>query len=104
MSTSLIRMHEDLTKRTRPSEFEYGLMQAIVTASRSTCSRAKNGAVITAFGRVLSSGYNGALAGQEHCNHECDCGITAEAIKGHGYPHFSGCASTQPCTKSIHAE
>ncbi len=36
---------------------------------RSTCSRKRVGAVLAVDGRIVSSGYNGAPAGQRHCQH-----------------------------------
>lgn len=54
-------------------------------AARSTCGRLNVGAVIhTAEGVVLSTGYNGALSGQPHCDHStasepCDLAVHAEA-------------------------
>jgi dCMP deaminase len=62
------------------------LMQiAEVVARRSTCFRRNVGAVIAVDGRVVSIGYNGSPAGEEHC-----IGV--------------GCAGPQGCTRAIHAE
>lgn len=53
-------------------------------AKRSTCSRLHVGAVIADHrGVILSSGYNGALAGEAHCNH-----VTRD----------------EPCRLAVHAE
>lgn len=70
-------------------------------AERSTCSRAKVGAVIALNGRVLSTGYNGAPAGMPHCSHPCTCDdLHLETDTG----HLVECLSTQPCNVTIHAE
>lgn len=37
-------------------------------ASRGTCNRKKVGAVITRDNRILSTGYNGAVSGADHCD------------------------------------
>jgi deoxycytidylate deaminase len=59
---------------TRPSISETLLEIAFTVSKRSTCSRRNNGAVIAdSRGVVLSTGYNGSLSGQKHCDHECDC-------------------------------
>jgi dCMP deaminase len=76
-------------------------------ALRSTCSRAQVGVVIAREGRILSTGYNGAPPGVEHCDHQCDCAaydavgqITGKEVDRHTFE----CASRQPCKKSVHAE
>lgn len=51
---------------------------------RGTCSRLKVGAVISRSARVVSTGYNGAAAGMDHCDHTLN--------------------ETEPCTRAIHAE
>ncbi len=40
---------------------------AELAASRSTCTRRKVGAVLVKNRRVISTGYNGAPAGHQHC-------------------------------------
>lgn len=58
-------------------------MSAWVWSHRSTCSRLHVGVVIADHrGVILSSGYNGALSGMPHCNHE----------------------DNEPCRASVHAE
>lgn len=59
---------------------------AQIAAKRSTCERAKVGAVIARSGRVISTGYAGAPSGVDHC------------IRDHN------CFDDQPCTRTIHAE
>jgi dCMP deaminase len=52
---------------------QYFLDIAKVVASRSTCPRASVGAVIVRDNRIISTGYNGAAAGNLHCtNIGCD--------------------------------
>ncbi|WKW84840.1 deoxycytidylate deaminase [Gordonia phage Jamzy] len=63
------------------------LMQlAHTVALRGTCSRLQVGALAVRGGQILSTGYNGAPAGLEHCYHR-----PGEAL-GAG------------CTLSVHAE
>lgn len=45
----------------------YFMRIASVAASRATCPRKRVGAVIVRDRRVLSTGYNGSIAGQPHC-------------------------------------
>jgi dCMP deaminase len=40
------------------------------TAAMSTCARVQVGCVITRDGRIISTGWNGVPAGQDHCKHE----------------------------------
>lgn len=51
---------------------------ASVISQRSTCSRASVGAVIAKDGRIITTGYNGAPAGLDHCDHRSDdtAGVT----------------------------
>lgn len=72
---------------------------ARVAATRSTCSRAHVGAVITQHGRVISTGYNGAPSKMPHCDHSCTCPAGWDDSE-----HAYDCASTQPCTVAVHAE
>jgi dCMP deaminase len=60
---------------------------ANVVAKRGTCNRADVGAVIAREGRIISTGYVGAPAGQPHCT---DVGCEIGNHKG--------------CTRTIHAE
>lgn len=40
------------------------------TAAMSTCARVQVGCVIVRDGRIISTGWNGVPAGQDHCKHE----------------------------------
>jgi len=71
---------------------------AALWAQRSTCSRAHVGCVIARESRILTTGYNGAPAGMEHCDHACDCG----SADGRG--HLTRCKSLRPCHRATHAE
>lgn len=73
-----------------PTNVDYRIsrnkVMAMITQTlslRSTCQRGQVGCVITKDGRIVSSGYNGALKGMEHCN-VCELG--------------------SPCTHAVHAE
>lgn len=52
---------------TRPSWDEYFLTITRMVAERSTCTRAKVGAIIVRNKSILATGYNGAPAGLPHC-------------------------------------
>ncbi len=52
----------------RPSWDEYFMEIARQVATRSTCLRRSVGAVIVRDKRILSTGYNGAPRGLEHCD------------------------------------
>ena len=67
---------------TRMSWDEYFLGMADGASARSTCSRLRVGAIVVSNYNVLSSGYNGAPKGVDHCVHEDD----------------------RPCRISVHAE
>lgn len=69
----------------RPSTDSIFMEVAKLFAKRATCGRLKVGAVITKGKRIISTGYNGPLPNEEHCN---------ESI----------CDMSKPCSRSIHAE
>jgi dCMP deaminase len=72
----------------RPNKWDYCLEIAAVVARRSTCPRLSVGAVIvTPEYQIISTGYNGAPAGADHC---CDKGCAMDEA-GH-------------CTRAVHAE
>lgn len=47
---------------------EYFMEFAILSSRRSTCLRRSVGAVIVKDNKVISTGYNGAPSGMEHCD------------------------------------
>ncbi len=51
----------------RPSWDEYFMQICRVVATRSTCLRRQVGAILVSDRRILSTGYNGAPKGLEHC-------------------------------------
>jgi dCMP deaminase len=56
-----------MTEFTRPDFDEYILKIASVVAERSTCRRHHMGAVAVKDKHILTTGYNGAPAGQKDC-------------------------------------
>ena len=52
----------------RPTLDQYFMEIAAVVAKRSTCLRNQVGAVLVRDKRILSTGYNGAPAGLDHCD------------------------------------
>lgn len=65
---------------------QYFMVQAALLASRSTCSRLAVGAVLVFDKRIIGSGYNGSVAGDDHC-----IDVGCEMRDGH-------------CVRTIHAE
>jgi len=55
------------TRSDRPSWDEYFMDIAELVSKRSTCLRRKVGAVLVRDKRILSTGYNGAPTGIQHC-------------------------------------
>jgi len=70
----------------RPHWNTYFMNIANEISTRATCPRASVGAVVVRNNRILSTGYNGAPAGEPHCN---DAGC--EIVDNH-------------CIRVIHAE
>ena len=56
----------------RPTKEQYFLNIAKAVSERSTCLRAKAGAILVRDDRILSTGYNGSARGENNC---CDIGI-----------------------------
>lgn len=79
----------------RPSWDQYFLNIAQQVAERSTCPRAKVGAVVARDKRILATGYNGAPSGIPHCL-EIGCLI-------HETKNPEGLVE-QNCLRTIHAE
>jgi dCMP deaminase len=57
-----------LTTLARPSWDDYFLGITRAVASRSTCLRRHVGAIVVRDKRILTTGYNGAPAGLQHCS------------------------------------
>lgn len=51
----------------RPSWNEYFMFMAKVASTRSTCNSRPTGCVIVNDKRIIATGYNGSMAGVEHC-------------------------------------
>ena len=79
----------------RPSWHQYFLTITRNVAERSTCTRAKVGAVIVRDKNILATGYNGAPAGMPHC---IDVGCLVYASRTP-----SG-ELEENCFRTIHAE
>jgi dCMP deaminase len=79
----------------RPSWHQYFLTITRNVAERSTCTRAKVGAVIVRDKNILATGYNGAPAGMPHCL-DAGCLIyTSRTPEGE---------LEENCFRTIHAE
>ena len=79
----------------RPSWDQYFMTITQQVAERSTCTRAKVGAVIVRDKNILATGYNGAPAGMPHC---IDVGcLIYESKTPNG-------ETEQNCFRTIHAE
>ena len=79
----------------RPSWHQYFLTITHQVAERSTCTRAKVGAVIVRDKNILATGYNGSPAGLPHCT-ELGCLIyTSRTPTGE---------LEENCFRTIHAE
>ncbi len=79
----------------RPSWHQYFLTITRQVAERSTCLRAKVGAVIVRDKNILATGYNGAPAGMPHCT-DVGCLIYMSRTP-------SG-ETEENCFRTIHAE
>jgi dCMP deaminase len=79
----------------RPTWDQYFMTITRQVAERSTCPRAKVGAVIVRDRNILATGYNGAPAGVPHCT---DVGCLIYESRAPGGELESN------CYRSIHAE
>jgi len=79
----------------RPSWHQYFMTITRQVAERSTCKRAKVGAVIVRDKNILATGYNGAPAGMPHC---IDVGCLMYQSKT---PNGE---TEENCFRTIHAE
>jgi dCMP deaminase len=70
----------------RPTWDDYFMGIAVQVARRSTCDRARVGAIIVKDRRILTTGYNGSPAGLPHCDE-----IGHLMVGGH-------------CVRTLHAE
>ncbi len=79
----------------RPSWNQYFITITRQVAERSTCTRAKVGALIVRDKNILATGYNGAPAGMPHCT-EAGC-LIYESRTPNG-------ELEENCFRTIHAE
>ena len=79
----------------RPSWDQYFLTITRQVAERSTCLRAKVGAVIVRDKNILATGYNGSPAGLPHCT-EVGC-LIYRSVTPNG-------ETEENCFRTIHAE
>ena len=79
----------------RPTWHQYFLTITRNVAERSTCTRAKVGAVIVRDKNILATGYNGAPAGMPHC---IDAGCLVYMS------HTPTGEVEENCFRTIHAE
>ena len=79
----------------RPSWHQYFLTITRNVAERSTCTRAKVGAVIVRDKNILATGYNGAPAGMPHCLDAGCLVYTSRTPSGE---------VEEDCFRTIHAE
>ena len=70
----------------RPDWDSYFMKIAAAVSERSTCDRAMVGCVLVLDKRILTTGFNGSPAGQEHCDE-----VGHLMVDGH-------------CVRTIHAE
>ena len=70
----------------RPDWDSYFMKIAYAVSERSTCDRAFVGAVLVRDKRILTTGFNGSPAGQDHCEE-----VGHLMVEGH-------------CVRTIHAE
>jgi dCMP deaminase len=88
----------------RPTGLKVLMDTAWSFSARSTCSRLHVGCVIAQQNRIVSTGYNGAPAGVEHCDHTCNCGYPGTGGLLFEGKHMSNCNSLNHCTTAVHAE
>jgi dCMP deaminase len=79
----------------RPTWHQYFLTITRNVAERSTCTRAKVGAVIVRDKNILATGYNGAPAGLPHCLDVGCLVYTSRTPSGE---------NEENCFRTIHAE
>jgi dCMP deaminase len=91
MGRRSVRRNEGNLIVARPNWPEYFMKMAHLTAERSTCDRKHVGAVIVRANRVLTTGYNGSLKGQPHCDDV-----------GHDLVKLAD--GSENCVRTVHAE
>ena len=84
-----------MTTHERPSWHQYFMTITRQVAERSTCTRAKVGAVIVRDKNILATGYNGSPAGLPHCTAVGCLIYTSRTPSGE---------TEENCFRTIHAE
>jgi dCMP deaminase len=95
----------------RPSIDQVQMSTAKLWAMRSTCDRNHVGAVLSLGDRTIGSGYNGAPAGMDHCNHtlpfmpQAGTDVQYRSVSPLGpWPQGLGKPRDNGCRVAIHAE
>ena len=102
----------------RPDWDEYFLKLAMLASERATCPRMHCGCVLVKDKRVVSTGYNGSIPGDEHCeevgclvvDNHCVRTVHAEmnaivqaAKRGHAIDGATAYVTNMPCTSCAKA-
>ena len=102
----------------RPDWDEYFLKLAMLASERATCPRMHCGCVLVKDKRVVSTGYNGSIPGDEHCeevgclivDNHCVRTVHAEmnaivqaAKRGHPIDGATAYVTNMPCTSCAKA-
>lgn len=94
----------------RPTQDQWAMALAVVTAQRSTCIRRNVGCVLlNARGHVLATGNNGVASGQAHCNEQTALKFKTKPIRHHVPVFGHACKGHdlppgQDSCEAIHAE
>ena len=62
----IVKNIEQISKNNKLNWDQYFISTALLISSRSSCERLKVGCIIVKDNRIISSGYNGHLPGEEH--------------------------------------
>lgn len=89
---------------TRPTVDQVLMHAAHLWEDRSTCSRNKVGAILAKDGRQIGSGYNGAPAGMEHCDHGAEPMPITTLLTPIQVPRLAETSLDRGCKVAIHAE
>ena len=99
--------------RKRPDWDQYFLKLAMLASERATCPRMHCGCVLVKDKHVVSTGYNGSIPGDDHCedvgcwvvenhcirtNHAEMNALTQAARRGHATEGATAYVTNMPCT------
>ena len=87
----------------RPTIDQVMMANALMWEGRSTCDRNHVGVIIAKAGRTIGTGYNGAPAGMEHCDHGRLPGM-ATLRRVSPVPMLEATPLDRGCRIAIHAE